>query len=109
MGITRTVAKQWRRRQARDRLRYVGCEFDCPAETEAETVADDESIRHLRRAILSLPDRERLAVYVFYLQDRSAEDARSVLNLSRAGLYRLLGRARQRLERIMRRQSENVP
>ena len=46
-------------------------------------------------------------MYVFYLQDRSAEDARNVLNLSRAGLYRLLGRARKRLERIMKRQWEN--
>jgi RNA polymerase sigma-70 factor (ECF subfamily) len=106
MGIARTVAREWRRRQARDRLRYVGGEFDCPA--QAEAVADDESIRRLRQAILSLPERERLAVYVFYLQERSADDAQVVLNLSRAGLYRLLGRARQRLERIMRRQSENA-
>ena len=106
MGITRTVALDWRRQQARDRHEYVGCDLDCPA--PAETPADDESIRHLREAVQSLPERERLAVYVFYLQDRSAEDAQTILNLSRAGLYRLLGRARKRLERIMKRQWENV-
>ena len=106
MGITRTVALDWRRRQARDRHQYVGCELDCPA--PAETVADDEPIQRLRQAVLSLPQRERLAVYVFYLQDRSAEDAQAVLNLSRAGLYRLLGRARKHLERIMKCQQENV-
>lgn len=100
MGITRTTVMEWRRRQASDRHQYVGCEFDCPAgEQEAP---DDEAIQQLREALASLPEQERQAVYVFYLQDRSAEDARSVLNLSRAGLYRLLGRARKRLERIMK-------
>lgn len=106
MGIARTVALEWRRRQTRDRHQYVGCDLDCPA--PAGLPVDDEPIRRLREALLLLPERERLAVYVFYLQDRSAEDARAALNLSRAGLYRLLGRARKRLERIMKRQWENA-
>jgi len=106
MGIARTTALEWRRRQARDPHRYAGCDFDRAA--NAEATADDETIRRLHDAVLALPERERLAVYVFYLQDCSAEDARAVLNLSRAGLYRLLGRARKRLERIMKRQWENA-
>jgi RNA polymerase sigma-70 factor, ECF subfamily len=106
LGITRTVGLEWRRRRACDRHQFVGCGLDCPAETER--LSDDESIERLRAAVASLPQRERLAVYVFYLQDRSAEDARAVLSLSRAGLYRLLGRARKRLERIMKRQWEDA-
>jgi RNA polymerase sigma-70 factor (ECF subfamily) len=106
MGITRAVALDWLRRRVRDRHEYVGCDLDCPA--PAETQLDDESIRWLREAVQSLPERERLAVYVFYLQSRSAEDAQAVLNLSRAGLYRLLGRARKRLERIMKRRWESA-
>jgi RNA polymerase sigma-70 factor, ECF subfamily len=106
MGITRIAASEWRRRQAQDRHEYVGCGPDGPV--AAGTITDDEPVERLREAVASLPERERLAVYVFYLQDRSAEDARTVLNLSRAGLYRLLGRARKRLERVMRRQWENA-
>lgn len=102
MGIARTAAMEWRRRRARDPHRYAGGELECPV--QAEPLSDDESIERLREAVAALPERERQAVYVFYLQDRSAEDARNVLNLSRAGLYRLLGRARKRLERIMKRQ-----
>jgi len=106
MGITRIAAMEWRRRQAQDRHEFVGCEIDRPVQTEP--VSEDDSVERLREAMTSLPERERLAVYVFYLQDRSAEDARAVLNLSRAGLYRLLGRARKRLERIMKRQWEDA-
>jgi RNA polymerase sigma-70 factor (ECF subfamily) len=106
MGISRTVVLEWRRRQARDAHQHAGGELDC--RVRAEPLSDDESIERLREAVAALPERERLAVYVFYLQDRSAEDARAVLNLSRAGLYRLLGRARKRLERIMKRQWSNA-
>lgn len=106
MGITRTVAAEWRRRRACDPHRYVGCEFDCPGNSRID--GEGEHLHRLRAAILALPERERLAVYVFYLQNRSAEDARTILNLSRAGLYRLLGRARKRLERLMEMQTENA-
>jgi len=44
----------------------------------------------------------------FGVRGYAAEDARAILNLSRAGLYCLLGRARKRLERIMEQQSENA-
>ena len=106
MGIARTAAMEWRRRQARDAHQYTGGELDCPM--QAEPLSDDESIERLREAVAALRERERQAVYVFYLQDRSADDARNVLNLSRAGLYRLLGRARKRLERTMKRQWSNA-
>ena len=106
MGIARYAAQEWRRRKSRDRHEYVGDDFDCPA--PAEAVVDDESIQQLREAVQSLPERERLAVYVFYLQDRSAEDARAVLNLSRAGLYRVLARAWRHLQRIMKCPQEDV-
>jgi RNA polymerase sigma factor (sigma-70 family) len=102
MGIARTVGMDWRRCRAVDRHQYIGCAFDCPAQPGSR--ADDESIQQLRRAISSLPERERLAVYVFYLQARSVDDARTVLDMSRAGFYRLLRRARRRLERLIHRE-----
>lgn len=106
MGITRRVALEWQRRRATDRHHFVGCTFDGPVQACVDP--DDEDIQRLRKAILMLPERERLAVYIFYLQERSAKDTQAILNLSRAGLYRLLGRARKRLEQIMERQSEKA-
>jgi RNA polymerase sigma-70 factor (ECF subfamily) len=110
VGITRVVCKQWRRDRFRDRHRYVGLnpvqegEGDSPCEQanpEIETQA-------LRKAMRSLPQKERLALYTFYLQGRSAEQARALLGMSRSGMYRVLQRARKRLARMLRKHREDV-
>ena len=106
MGITRHAAVDWQRGRMRDRHVFVG---DAPDRAAAEeTSPDGEVAARLRQAVESLPPRERDAVYVFYLHERSAADACTVLNLSRPGLYRVLARARQRLERIMKHEWEKA-
>jgi RNA polymerase sigma-70 factor (ECF subfamily) len=107
VGITRLVCKEWRRARLRDRHRYSGLD---PAATDAaEPAATQEGLEEIHRAILSLPEKERLAVHAFYLEGHSAERSRALLGLSRSGFYRLLQRARERLARLMRDQGEDTP
>jgi DNA-directed RNA polymerase specialized sigma subunit len=58
-------------------------------------------VHALREAITRLPGRERLALHAYYLMQMDAEQARSVLELSRSGLFRVLSRARRRLRRML--------
>jgi RNA polymerase sigma-70 factor (ECF subfamily) len=58
--------------------------------------------------VAALPERERLALHAFYLQEMNVEQARVVLGLSKSGLYRVLSCARRRLARVLR-QRETMP
>lgn len=99
VGIARTVGREWQRRRWRDRHEYVGTS---PESADCDRKSwDEERIVNLREAMQSLPERERLALHVFYLQGESAEAVQGVLGLSRSGAYRLLERARQKLKRLL--------
>jgi RNA polymerase sigma-70 factor (ECF subfamily) len=105
VGIARRVCREWRRGRLRERAgleQWVGdCGFRHVAETEQPP---DDRIAGLRKAIAALPEKERLALHAFYLQEQDAEQARSVVGLSRSGLYRVLAIARRRLERMLSKQ-----
>ena len=101
VGIARQVCREWRRGRWRDRRRLTVLADDLPA---AELDLPDERVAWLRAALAALPERERLSVQAFYLQDLDAEQARAVLGLSRATFYRVLSGARRRLRRLLRRQ-----
>jgi DNA-directed RNA polymerase specialized sigma24 family protein len=58
--------------------------------------------------ITTLPEKERLALHTFYLQGNSAENIRRIMGLSRSGFYRVLGRVRKRLEKLMPEEQENI-
>lgn len=66
-----------------------------------------ERMDALTSAIHSLPDDERLAIHLFYLEDDAANAAADALGLSRSGFYKLLARARQRLAHAMREVSQS--
>lgn len=105
VGIARMACREWRRRQMRDRHKYVGLS---PAEPTADgQPSDDGRLDGLRRAMAALPERERLALHVFYLQGQSADAVRQILGLSSSGAYRLLDRARQRLHNLLADKQEN--
>ena len=70
--------------------------------------SNDGRIEQLREMITTLPERERLALHTFYLQGSSAETARRILGLSRSGFYRVLERARKRLEKLMPGEQDNI-
>jgi RNA polymerase sigma-70 factor (ECF subfamily) len=55
-----------------------------------------------------LPEKERLALHAFYLQEESVEEARRVLGLSRSGFYRMLERARARLRKRLSDDQESI-
>lgn len=82
VSIARHVCREWRRSRRRDRHQYLGT----PPETDGNPdEGTDESVDRLRLAIAKLPEQERLALHLFYLDGDSAEAARRILGLSRAG------------------------
>lgn len=60
-----------------------------------------EQLALLDRALDSLPDRERLAIHLYYLEPDPVAAASSVLGLSRSGFYKLLTKAREHLAGLM--------
>ena len=101
-GIARQVCREWRRGKLRDRSGYAGL-----ARAQASAAAEeppDERLDLLCGALAELPEQERLSLHAFYLQELDAEQARTVLGLSRSGFYHVLTSARQRLRRILARQ-----
>jgi RNA polymerase sigma-70 factor (ECF subfamily) len=105
VGIARLRCLEWRRQRSQSRTKHVGL-------SEVESVisdpSNDDRIEQLREVITALPDKERLALHTFYLQDKSADNARRIMGLSRSGFYRVLERARKRLEQLMLGEQENI-
>lgn len=98
-GIARQVCREWRRGRLR-RAALTG-KLAVLAATDDRRDPPDERIADLREAIATLPEKERLALHAFYLQGCDANEARTVLGLSRSGLYRVLSCARRRLKRLL--------
>jgi len=105
-AIARSACRQWCRARTRKPDRPVDldvAELPGPADEPGHN-----GLPQLHRALLALPEKERLAVQAFYLLGKSPEQARGVLNLSRSGFYRLLQRARARLKRLIGPDAEEV-
>jgi RNA polymerase sigma-70 factor (ECF subfamily) len=105
VGIARHRCQEWRRRKCRNQnnnSRHNDVQAAAPEKP------DDGRIELLREMITTLPEKERLALHTFYLQGNSANDVRRIMGLSRSGFYRVLERARKRLEQLMIREQENV-
>jgi len=94
-GIARQVGREDRRRRRRGRLEFRGATPDAAA--VADESADD--LDAVLAAVARLPERERLAVHAFYLDDGGLPAAAELLGLSRSGAYALLRRALDRLAR----------
>lgn len=67
----------------------------------ADVAAKRESLDRLTIAIQSLPDAERLAIHLYYLDSDPVRAAESSLGLSRSGFYKLLARAREHLALLL--------
>lgn len=108
-GIARRVCSERRRAGARRRHHEevaMSRETSAASETRtapgaAEDSAARESLRRLDVALEALPDEERLAIHLFYLDPDPIRAAQECLHLSRSGFYKLLARARGRLSRLM--------
>jgi RNA polymerase sigma-70 factor (ECF subfamily) len=61
-----------------------------------------ERFAALESALERLPDDERLAIHLHYIEPDPVAAARRTLGLSRSGFYKLLARARARLADLLR-------
>lgn len=75
--------------------------LDSQEQGPASSAAEHEQLELLDRALDALPDRERLAIHLFYLEPDPVKAASSVLGLSRSGFYKLLSKAREHLATLM--------
>jgi RNA polymerase sigma-70 factor, ECF subfamily len=104
-GMARQVARERKRSLRRDRHRFVG---DIPLEIASESDAAvaretaEETVLVMQR-LAELPERERLAIHAFFLQERDAKQAAELLNLSPSGFYALLERGLRRLQALIHR------
>ncbi len=105
VGIARLRCHEWLRRNLQLRDKRVELS---EAQIAVPDPPDDSRIELLRKMIAALPNKERLALHTFYLQGRSADNACRIMGLSRSGFYRVLGRARKRLEKLMLEEQENI-
>lgn len=105
VGITRLRCREWRRQRLRNQDRNIGLN---KAQSVVTDPLDDSRIELLRKMITILPEKERLALHIFYLQGNSAENARGIMGLSRSGFYRVLDRARKRLEQLLVQEQEDI-
>jgi len=100
ISITRNVCREYRRGRSRDRHVLVGLEP--PESPQSQKVnSDDNSLLDLQEAMARLSERERLALHVYYLQGQDVAQAQKVLGISRSGFYRLLQKARRKLEKSL--------
>src|SRR5262249_38668096 len=81
VGIARQVAREHRRRRREERLGEAAPEA---ADDPAATTSAAEEVEHLLRLVSRLPERERLAVHFFFLNERDANETARLLNLSRS-------------------------
>ena len=106
VGIARLRCKEWRRQRSQGRDKHVG--FD-DADLAIANPSNDSRIEQLQATITKLTEKERLALHTFYLQGKSADNARRIMGLlSRSGFYRLLDRARKRLEHLLAKEREDI-
>jgi len=105
VGIARLRCKEWRRQRLRSQNKSVRLNDD---QAVAPDPPDDSRIELLREMITTLPEKERLALHTFYLQGNSADNAHRIMGLSRSGFYRVLERARKRLEKLLIAEQENI-
>lgn len=76
-----------------------------PAVHGAEIAAKHEALGRLTTALRALPDAERLAIHLYYLDADPVRAAESALGLSRSGFYKLLARAREHLAAMLREEA----
>lgn len=100
VGIAKLSGKGWRRTRQRDRHEWG---VDSTEEiVEPETNELDDQWHDLKAALAELSEEERLGIHLFYLEEQPARLARQLLNLSLSGFYRLIDRARNKLEKHLK-------
>jgi RNA polymerase sigma-70 factor (ECF subfamily) len=93
--IARSLAKDWLRQNVAGNRPTMEPFFDQHAVEIDKTMLSQ--LDEMHQAIAQLPERERIAIHIFYLAEQPASIAQDVLDLSSSGFYKLLDRARQKI------------
>lgn len=69
--------------------------------SENTPAAQDEDKREVLRAVLSLPDKYKNAVYLHYFEGYTAAEIGKIIGKKENSVYTLLARAREKLKKIL--------
>lgn len=100
VGIARHVASEKRRSLGRDRHRFVAPET-LRIEQNGDELQNSSEIKLVMEQLGRLPEREQLAIQLFFLEGQNAAATADLLGLSRSGLYALLKRACNQLAALV--------
>ena len=99
-SMVKNIGREYRRGKFRDRHVYVGDDMpESPVSDEQDQNLISEEID---LAMQKLPEKERLALHVYYLQGQDVKQACDILKVSRSALFRLLEKARKNLEKYLK-------
>ncbi|MBN1419017.1 MAG: RNA polymerase sigma factor [Planctomycetes bacterium] len=97
----RAIRKPWERRAPAAPDSAIPWREDPAPDTPHEALEQEERIRVVREAILTLPPNQRYAVLLRRYEDLSCQEIARVLGLSLMAVKSLLVRARENLRRIL--------
>lgn len=90
---------EWQRQQKRERRDFQTQLAVIPHNNDQNREYMMEVLDH---AMQELPERERMALSVFYLQDIDAEEGKTIMGMSLSGFYKVVDRAKEKLRRLAR-------
>ncbi|MBN1435443.1 MAG: sigma-70 family RNA polymerase sigma factor [Sedimentisphaerales bacterium] len=106
VAMAKNVCREYCRKQARDRHILVGLEPE--EKPQQQPRQQDQRLDALNIAIEQLPEKEKLALRTYYLQDQDINAAMKIMGMSRSSFYRLLERARKNVEMLMDQEIRKV-
>ncbi|GIG54355.1 RNA polymerase sigma factor [Demequina activiva] len=95
------VKQGWRRDGAQGRAYVKAVEWDEPADDEAEHVVDSLAVHE---ALTHLPDRQRTAVVLHYLDGLAVDEIAQVMGISSGTVKTQLSRGRGSLAKELRKE-----
>ncbi|MBN2064505.1 MAG: sigma-70 family RNA polymerase sigma factor [Sedimentisphaerales bacterium] len=99
-SIVKNIGREFRRGKFRDRHVYVG--DDLPEQAVEDDAQPRMISEEIEQALGKLPEEQRLALHVYYLQGQDVKQACEILKVSRSALFRLLEKARKSMEKHLK-------
>jgi RNA polymerase sigma-70 factor (ECF subfamily) len=107
IGIARFQGRQWRRTESRDRHEFGQLVESSPHANPSPWPQHADKFAEVIAAMDVLTESERTAIHSFYLDATDAQTAKSVLDVSLSGFYKILDRAKQTLRTHLVDTNEN--